>query len=198
MKLFSKSVVAAAFLATSLVSQYAAAASIPAPIGNIPVITSELNVKSDGEGGFNAHFGYDFLKADAGKTFTNDFTFTVGSQGLTTGSLTSSALRTKDLYISSFDLYSANGTLIAQGKNNNAGSNQTGMSDWWELPEATALSAGNYYLSVTGQVLGSAGGSYAGDIVMVPVPEPETYAMLLGGLGLIGAVARRRKANKAA
>jgi hypothetical protein len=26
-----------------------------------------------------------------------------------------------------------------------------------------------------------------------PIPEPETYAMMLGGLGLLGAVARRRK-----
>jgi hypothetical protein len=26
-----------------------------------------------------------------------------------------------------------------------------------------------------------------------PVPEPETYAMLLAGLGVVGAVARRRK-----
>lgn len=25
-----------------------------------------------------------------------------------------------------------------------------------------------------------------------PVPEPETYAMLLAGLGILGAVARRR------
>jgi hypothetical protein len=25
------------------------------------------------------------------------------------------------------------------------------------------------------------------------VPEPETYAMLLGGLALVGAIARRRK-----
>ena len=28
---------------------------------------------------------------------------------------------------------------------------------------------------------------------LTPVPEPETYAMLMAGLGLIGAVARRRK-----
>jgi hypothetical protein len=28
-----------------------------------------------------------------------------------------------------------------------------------------------------------------------PVPEPETYAMLLAGLGLIGAISRRRKAS---
>lgn len=32
---------------------------------------------------------------------------------------------------------------------------------------------------------------------LVPsVPEPETYAMLLAGLGLLGAVARRRKTNE--
>ena len=28
-----------------------------------------------------------------------------------------------------------------------------------------------------------------------PVPEPETYAMLLAGLGLIGAISRRRKTS---
>lgn len=31
------------------------------------------------------------------------------------------------------------------------------------------------------------------DTRITPVPEPETYAMLLAGLGLLGAVARRRK-----
>jgi len=30
-----------------------------------------------------------------------------------------------------------------------------------------------------------------------PVPEPETYAMMLAGLGLMGAIARRRKAKAA-
>jgi hypothetical protein len=30
------------------------------------------------------------------------------------------------------------------------------------------------------------------------VPEPETYAMLLAGLGLVGAVARRRSATRRA
>ena len=30
---------------------------------------------------------------------------------------------------------------------------------------------------------------------VTPVPEPETYAMLLAGLGLVGAVARRRQSS---
>lgn len=29
-----------------------------------------------------------------------------------------------------------------------------------------------------------------------PAPEPETYALMLGGLGLVGAITRRRKANQ--
>ncbi len=37
----------------------------------------------------------------------------------------------------------------------------------------------------------------AGSIFQVsPVPEPETYALMLTGLSLLGFVARRRKANK--
>jgi hypothetical protein len=37
---------------------------------------------------------------------------------------------------------------------------------------------------------------YLGGVVVSPVPEPETYAMLLLGLGALGLVARRRKAAK--
>jgi len=42
---------------------------------------------------------------------------------------------------------------------------------------------------------GGNGGVYAGAIAAVP--EPETYAMLLAGLGLMGAVVRRRSNRKA-
>lgn len=36
-------------------------------------------------------------------------------------------------------------------------------------------------------------GSYLGGITVAAVPEPETYALMLAGLGLIGFSARRRK-----
>ena len=40
-------------------------------------------------------------------------------------------------------------------------------------------------------------GSYliAHDLTVSPIPEPETYAMLLAGLGLLGFMARRRKGS---
>ncbi len=59
----------------------------------------------------------------------------------------------------------------------------------------SALNAGSYGLQVAGFAAGAVGGLYNGAISISSVsavPEPETYAMLLAGLGLVGAVARRR------
>ena len=36
-------------------------------------------------------------------------------------------------------------------------------------------------------------GSGAGSVIYAAVPEPESYALLLAGLGLMGALARRRE-----
>jgi hypothetical protein len=41
-------------------------------------------------------------------------------------------------------------------------------------------------------------GNHQDQLYITPIPEPETYAMLLAGLGLMGFVARRRKANRMA
>lgn len=58
-------------------------------------------------------------------------------------------------------------------------------------------SGGSMYLVVAGTANGSLGGLYSGAISVTAVPEPESYAMLLAGLGVMGAIAvRRNKAKK--
>lgn len=54
------------------------------------------------------------------------------------------------------------------------------------------LPAGNdYYALVSGNGYGASSLNYYVDLAASPVPEPETYAMLLAGLGLLGWRLRR-------
>jgi PEP-CTERM motif len=57
------------------------------------------------------------------------------------------------------------------------------------------LASGNYALNVLGFADGSKGGFYSGGMIATTVPEPETYALLLAGLGIVGFVASRRRAQ---
>lgn len=59
------------------------------------------------------------------------------------------------------------------------------------------LAAGKYYFEISGTTTGTQGGKYGYSTSITPVPEPESYAMFLAGLGLIGAIARRRKQQAA-
>ena len=72
-----------------------------------------------------------------------------------------------------------------------AGNTQDHISLAWDQPIN-----GGAYLSVNGVTSGSLGGIYSGSISSVsPIPEPESFAMLLAGLGLMGAVVRRRSSR---
>ena len=56
----------------------------------------------------------------------------------------------------------------------------------------TGLNEGNAYANIHTNLFPS--GEISGFLHAAPVPEPETYAMLLAGLAIISAMARRRRA----
>jgi hypothetical protein len=67
-------------------------------------------------------------------------------------------------------------------------------ADYWYLDLAT-LTSTVHSIVVTGTPLVNSPG-FTGSLSLnvAPVPEPETYAMFLAGLGVAGFMARRRKA----
>jgi PEP-CTERM motif len=76
------------------------------------------------------------------------------------------------------------------------------FADPIDLLVAAPLSAGKYALEVNGfgnrteQLIGPViidAPDFTARLQVMPIPEPETYAMLLAGLGLIGFMSRHRK-----
>ena len=138
-----------------------------------------------------ASFHTVFTGNNEGNTFVDKYVFTTSPGGTLTAGLDSlSNLAKIGLDITGFGLYNSSG-LVQNGTQL-----LTGASDLWSL-SASNLASGNYYLQVTGSVVGKPAGDYWLNVGVAPVPEPETYGMLLGGLGLIGFMARRRNKTDA-
>lgn len=86
----------------------------------------------------------------------------------------------------------------------------SGTDKFKSLNYPAPLLPGSYYLSIFGVASGLgpalppefggplAAGKYNGSITVLapPVPEPESYAMFLAGLGLMGVIVRRRMRSK--
>lgn len=100
--------------------------------------------------------------------------------------------------ISGWVLEAPTGTLTGVTLNGNAAAWSQGSffgMDSWTLP-STTLNAGSQTIAVTG----STGSAFHANFTYASapaaaVPEPETYAMMLAGLGALGFVGRRRKAK---
>lgn len=169
--------------------------------------TYPLVVLDDRDGGLSAVFGR--LVHSFGEYpgyFADTYTFTATTPFEYAGSLTSLYQTysddvghrvTKHVSISEFSLYTydtANhrlGTLVAQGTRDSGGNGST-ASEHWSFAGGWNQSPGDYALYIQGGSSAVVGGTYAGDFSVLAVPEPETWAMLLAGLGLVGFSARRR------
>ena len=129
------------------------------------------------------------LSGNLGNTFTDRYDFTVGA-GTTLTSLLSGfgATDQSGIDFSGFSLVSSAGLSLSGTPAVSDGAVTT-----WKL-WASPLPADSYHLLVSGKVLQAGATTYVGAVNVSAVPEPGTYAMLLGGLGLLGYVARRRKA----
>lgn len=70
-----------------------------------------------------------------------------------------------------------------------------GMGEFSQLENIAVIAGNAYSYRVTGTVVGAPSGAYTFTAVAAPIPEPETYALMFAGLGIVGFVAARRRSR---
>ncbi|WP_338844565.1 FxDxF family PEP-CTERM protein [Massilia sp. W12] len=141
------------------------------------------------------NFGGKFAANNKDNFFADKFTFTLNSVYHAEAIVSSiSASASTGLALTGFSIYNNAGQLVFGGQQVS-----TGVKDVWKLPTHD-FQAGNYWLQVSGYMVSTTSGSYGGNINLKqgpgpgPIPEAETWGMMLAGLGALGVLARRRKA----
>ncbi|MDY7575671.1 FxDxF family PEP-CTERM protein [Actimicrobium sp. CCI2.3] len=139
-----------------------------------------------------------------GKSFLDNFSFALVGQENALGSSATNQRPVLGFYVNPGSIFDINSMVVSLYK----GVLNTGvLLGSSPIPGANIasygqelLTAGDYYFTVAGKTTGSgSSGSYLftvdapmGQAIPSPVPEPETYAMMLAGLGLLGFAARRK------
>ena len=139
--------------------------------------------------GLAASIGNTFGSAAFGSSFSDSYTFDLSTLAQSVGTTVTINLA---LGPNSFQLSN-----MAIKLTDSTGATTYASDSIMDASNALQLSANlnagiGYRFLVTGDVTGNLGGGYGGVLQAVPVPEAETYAMMLAGLGLVGFMARRR------
>ena len=139
---------------------------------------------------------YTNITATTAGAFENLYTFTLAPNNGTLLNTTAYITGSKAALVASIQLYDAAyttlGSLTGQTPIYTAFGATAGKTNVSTL-DLSGLMANHAYTLV---VKGAGFGTYFTNISLAPVPEPETYAMVLAGLGMVGFVAtRRRKKN---
>lgn len=136
-----------------------------------------------------------------GVSFSDIFTFTLSEPNVSSSydvinvPATVSENTSFDGILSALSLFSAGANGAIGGGDDTLLASSTAPGGESLTLDYNASLSGLSYITVTGISNASGGAIYAGEITAA-IPEPETYAMLLAGLGLMGAVVRRRSTNK--
>lgn len=188
-----KKILESLLVATLFMGSSVAAYAAPVDISHAPVdLTQDLLDYSSSELVNSFTLAPGQLAGEQNNFFSDKFLFSLsGANDLSALATSLKASINSGLTLTGLKLGNAGGILL-QGTLDVI--NFAPQEQAWVLQSGmTPLAAGNYFLQIDGYVAAPTGGSYSGNLAIAAVPEPETYGMLLAGLGLVGFMLRRRK-----
>ncbi len=138
--------------------------------------------------GFNTTPGGGYFVSVFGGSVTFNFTNPVDAFGFFVNGLQTNIVPQQTIVYTSGASFSQT---INMPSSINGGGAFVGFIDYGQLISSVTFNATNDILAFDDLRFGRSANNPT-----TPVPEPETYAMMLAGLGLLGAIARRRKAKQ--